>query len=271
MNETPRSADDMENRLQVDWTERQRIFGNAPQAVLLRNLPARVNDLLDEWHRTILCWSLAPVAARLSGYVVDLGCGYGRLANEALQMGFPQIVGLDYEAGFCRRFFLDYGFAVRGSITRPPFSAETLSAAYSVTALMYVHPQHAANGMLELDNSLKPGARILLLEAGAGFNKVARIIFRRKRMQALAVNGFSRNDLESIVAPEWKRIASGSNAVMTCLLPLLLLLNRWPRIFARVSRVALWFDQPRIGLRDHGWRRFCLHRWILCEKLPKST
>ena len=253
-------------RHQSEWTARQLELGNVPQAVLLRNLPAGVNGLLDRWHRALLRWSLAPIAREPDTWIADLGCGYGRMAHEAAQMGFTNVIGLDYEAGFCRQYQLNQGLAVRGSIAQPPFATNTLSAAYAITVLMYVGIARASEGLHALNAGLRPGARVLLLESGAEFNRLSRIALRRKRTQALAVAGFTRKELYCMLPTGWRRVAAGSNAGMTLLLPLLLACRRWPRLFAALSTLALRMDHPRPGFHDRGWRRLCLHRWVLCEK-----
>lgn len=264
-NDRPAATDDA--NLQSDWSARQQALGNVPQAVLLRNLPVGVNGLLDAWHRALLRWSFAPLAPQPSDWIADMGCGYGRMASEAAAMGFTNIVGLDYESGFCRQYQLDHGHAVRGSIAQPPFAANSLSAAYTITAFMYVGLGRATEGLRQLDASMKPGSRILLLEAGAEFNRVSRAVLRRKRTQSLAVDGFSCTELSDTMLPDnWHRLASGGNVATTILLPLLLIFYRWPRIFDILATTAMRLDRPRPGLRDRGWRRFCLHRWVLLEK-----
>lgn len=260
-----------EVKLQSDWAARQVELGNVPQAVLLRNLPSGVNGLLDRWHRALLRWSLAPLAPAPETWIADLGCGYGRMAGEAAQMGFANVIGLDYEAGFCRQYQRDRGLAVRGSIAQPPFAASSLSAAYSITALMYVGVDHAAEGLRSIDASLRPGARVLLLEAGSEFNGLSRVVLRRKRTQSLAVSGFSHAELHRILPNGWRKVATGGNSAATLLLPLLLLTRRWPRMFDALSEMAMRMDRPRPGFHDRGWRRMCLHRWILCEKPVNSA
>ena len=183
----PAPRGDTEEQLQTEWAARQQALGNVPQAVLLRNLPVGINLLLDTWHRTLLQWSFSPMLPEAStGWIADLGCGYGRMASEVKGMGFSNVVGLDYEAGFCRQYQQDHGNAVRGSIAQPPFSDSSLIGAYAITAFMYVGTKGAKEGLRHLDASLLPGARILLLEAGAEFNNAARLILRRKRTQSLA-------------------------------------------------------------------------------------
>ncbi len=256
-----------ESAFESDWSARQRALGNVPQAVLLKNLPARVNELIDSWHRAILRWSLAPVARTPSDWIVDLGCGYGRMAGEARSMGFTNVIGLDYEAGFCRQYQCDHALAVRGSIAQPPFAAHSLTAAYAITAFMYVGMNHAREGLRRLDASLAPGARVLLLESGAEFNQASRKILRKKLKQSLAVDGFSQQELgEGLLPTGWRPIASGTNFWITASLPFLIMFVRWPRTFAKLAKVLMKLDRPRSDFRDNGWRRFGLHRWILCEK-----
>lgn len=256
-----------ETSLQSEWAARQQALGNVPQAVLLRNLPVALNHLLDGWHRSVLQWSLAPLRRGTSCWIADLGCGYGRMVTEVESMGFANVIGLDYEAGFCRQFHLDHGPAVRGSIACPPFAADSLSGAYAITAFMYVGIEGATEGLKSLDASLLPGARVLLLEAGAEFNNAARKILRKKRSQSLAVSGFTREEMHSLMLPShWRKVASGNNFWMTAMLPLLMVFARWPRAFGALSALAMHFDRPRAGFRDRGMRKLCLHRWILCEK-----
>lgn len=266
-NKATRRGSAAETQLQSDWATRQQALGNVPQAVLLRNLPPGVNGLLDIWHRAVLHWSLAPLARAPSSWIADLGCGYGRMATEVEAMGFRNVIGLDYEAGFCRQYQLDHDHAVRGSIAQPPFAAGTLSGAYAITAFMYVGLDRAIQGLKMLDTSLLPGARILLMEAGAEFHSASRWVLRQKRTQSLAVSGFTRSELgEALLPGGWRKIASGSNAATTMLLPLLMTFRRWPRVFDALSAAAMRLDRPQHGFRDRGVRRFCLHRWVLCEK-----
>lgn len=266
-NQSPR-REESDEQLQSEWAARQQALGNVPQAVLLRNLPVGINLLLDTWHRTLLRWSFSPLMREAStDWIADLGCGYGRMASEVKNLGFSNVVGLDYESGFCRQYQHDHGSAVRGSIEQPPFSNGSLIGAYAITAFMYVGTAGAREGLRRLDASLLPGARILLLEAGAEFNNAARLILRRKKTQSLAVDGFSQLELGETLLPDgWKVTASGSNIWMTALLPLLLAFSRWPRILAAASALIMRLDRPQPGLRDCGWRRFALHRWVLCEK-----
>lgn len=263
-------GDTDQEHLRADWASRQREFGNRPQAVLLRNLPAEINAGIDQWHRDLLRWALAPLLDTPTAWVVDLGCGYGRLAREATGMGFRNVIGLDFDAGFCRQYQADFGLAVRGSVDAPPFSNNALAAAYCVTSLMYVGTYGARRGLLRLDPSLQCGARVLLVEAGAEFNSLARSILRRKRTQTLSVRGFSSAEFHAIIPGNWKMLANGSNAAMTLLLPLLLCVRRWTFAFTWISRLARRLDRPSAALADRGWRRAGLHRWVLCEKLQDA-
>lgn len=218
------------------------------------------------WHRLLLRWLLAPLAHRQSAWVADLGCGYGRMANEVISMGIPNVAGLDFEHGFCKKYQADYGLAIRGSIAKPPFSNASLSAAYSITSLMYIGIRDATSGLKLLDDGLKPGARILLLEAGSEFNTISRLFLRSKKTQNLAVSGLSRSDLHAMLPNSWRITASGSNIGMTMLLPALLLCKHWKTAFDALSKLALWMDRPLEKDRDRGWRKFGLHRWVACEK-----
>lgn len=267
VNENPPSPD---ARLQSEWCLRQTELGNVPQAVLLRNLPPPINGLIDKWHRNLLRWFLMPFSRQPEVWIADLGCGYGRMAQEATAMGIMNVIGLDYEHGFCKKYQIDHGLAVRGSIAKPPFAESTLSAAYSITSLMYIGIDDAKKGLELLDESLQPGARILLLEAGSEFNRISRFFLRKKKSQKLAVSGLSRAHLREIVPDSWRIVASGSNAGATALLPFLLLCSNWRLTFRALTDLALWIDRPLEKDRDLRWRKLGLHRWIACEKANQS-
>ncbi|MEO7199977.1 MAG: class I SAM-dependent methyltransferase [Dokdonella sp.] len=266
-NQADDSQTSAESQLRADWTARQKTFGNVPQAVLLKNLPTSINDLIDTWHRVVLQWSLSPLSNNPSALIADLGCGYGRMTTTVKAMGFENIIGLDYEAGFCRQYQLDHGMAVRGTIAHPPFVDSSLAGAYAITAFMYVGANGATEGLSELDASLLPGARVLLMEAGAEFNNAVRKILPGKRSQSLAVTGFTRSEMQDLLLPRgWNTVASGNNFWTTMLLPLLLASRRWSRLFNALSGLAMHLDRPRPGLRDRRAKQLSLHRWILCEK-----
>lgn len=250
---------------QNEWETRAATHGNTPRAVLLKGLPDSVNALIDQWHRTVLRKAFHDVTSSEKP-VLDIGCGYGRLAREVASMKLGRVVGIDYTPDFCRLFRSKYGDAVCGNLASLPFADATFSHAYAVTALMYLDVQQARDALVSLDRCVANGARILLLEPGAEFNRSARLLLRRKRNEPLARPGFTRSEFDDeIVPPGWRRLASGSNAWTTALLPMLILSNRFERISRGIGTLCAHLDRPRSGDQWKVLGRYALHRWAIYE------
>ena len=252
----------------AEWSRRQQQLGNSPRAVLMKELHQSINDLIDRWHRDVLRHALgATSAAALQQPVLDAGCGYGRLASEAAVLGFAQIVGIDFEPGFCKQFSADFGSAVCGELDRLPFRPASLANAYAVTALMYLPLPRAQSALQSLDACLQPGARILLLEPSAEFNRAARLLLRRKRNESLTMPGFSSDEFYAALPPAaWRRLSAGSSAALTLALPLLVLLSRMPRLQGWLGAVVRRLDHPRLGRFSALAGKFALYRWAIYEK-----
>lgn len=252
---------------QTDWVTRAAAHGDSPRAVLLKGLPDSINDSIDRWHRHVLREAFNG-ANTTNKPVLDLGCGYGRLAIEAKLLGLGNgIVGIDYTPDFCKLFKARCGDAVCGSLSSLPFAPESFSHAYSVTALMYLDVGRVREALTSLDHCMVRGARVLLLEPGAEFNRVVRQVLRYKRGGSLTRPGFSRNEFyNEIVPPGWRRVASGSNAWTTLLLPALILLQRLEGTSRRLAALCEYMDRPRAA-SPTVLSRFALHRWAVYEIL----
>jgi SAM-dependent methyltransferase len=256
------------NKLRNEWTDRQRTYGNSPRAVLPKGLHPRVNELIDAWHRDLLRFAFSARHGVCDGLpTLDLGCGYGRLASEAVTLPLGVVVGIDFALGFCRKFQDDYGRAVCGDIVRLPFVDGAFGAAYVVTALMYLPMVQAQQALSEIDRCIAPGTRILLVEPSAEFNRVAHSLTPGKSQAGLAMPGFGARHFERELAPAtWTRVATGSSVWFTLALPLLALTARSPAIFGRLRDVILRLDRPGATVRDGWLARFALHRWTVFEK-----
>lgn len=251
------------------WRDRQREFGNTPSAVLLKGLPPSVNAVLHRWHESVLRWSLQqlPVTLGQDSWLLDLGCGYGRMAPAALSACDANLLGIDFAQGFCAQFGADFGNAVCADLARLPLAWQSLSGAHAITALMYLPVAQARETLARLDHCLRPGAQVLLLEATSEFNRAARLLTPWKRHERLAQPGFTQQQmLQGMVPCGWDVIASGSNLWTTALLPLFVLLRRWPVVIRFLERIAQARDAPRLRVRNGLMRRFGMHRWVLYRK-----
>jgi SAM-dependent methyltransferase len=255
------------SRVREDWIKRQRAMGNQPRSVLMKGLHPRINQTIDLWHRLVMRAAFSGAATSPSSLPsLDIGCGYGRLANEATALGLKPLVGLDFAHGFCARFQQDHGLAVCGDLAKLPFKNGAFSAAYSVTSYMYLPLAEARKACLELDRCLAHGAHVLVLEPSLEFNSLVRAVLRKKRNEALAMPGFSMAEFRDQLVPgHWRRLACGSCSWTTILLPLLVVFARCSPLYRYLEHIALRLDAPVFG-RPRKMAALAMYRWSLYEK-----
>ena len=254
------------NPTRDQWLTRQQEHGNSPRAVLMKGVPAPVNDLIDQWHKAVLRHAFDE-PGRMGRSCLDLGCGYGRLASEAAACGLCPVVGMDFTPGFCVDFAARHGPAVCGKLDALPFMDATFDASYCVTALMYLSVNDARSALLELDRSARPGAKILVIEPAREFNALVRFFARGKRNETLTQPGLSLHDItHAIVPPGWRRRAGGGCWWMTWLLPLLMVCARSPRLFRILANLVLRLDSPARTGRGLRLPRIAMYRWIVFDK-----
>ncbi len=257
---------DTPNEIRDDWRRRQQQHGNAPRAVLMKGLHPELNQLIDTWHRDVLRIMLAKIATRVRNPVVlDVGCGYGRLANEVSSAGLAP-VGIDFTPGFCEAFADTHGMAVCGDQRALPFAAGSFAAVYLVTSLMYLDSDAISKAIAETDRCLETNGLVLVLEPSLEFNEMVRYMLPHKRRETLAMAGFSVADFNSMLPSSWEPVAAGHCRWLTLLLPLLALTIRWQQIHRFIARLARRLDRPRLNGR-HAHGRISLYRWIICRKL----
>ena len=258
------------SHVREEWIERQRELGKQPRAVLMKGLHARINCTIDRWHRKVLRAAFAPQGTSNTLPCLDLGCGYGRLANEASALGLTPVVGIDFARGFCSDFRRDHGMAVCGDIALLPFAEGSFSSAYSVTSYMYLPIADAHRAAADLDRCLAIGARVLVVEPGREFNSLVRSILRRKRNESLAMPGFTLGEFQDELVPgNWRLTGSGSSRWMTVLLPLLMMTSGLPAVYRQVERLALWLDTPQLGKKG-GLSTVTMYRWAAYEKTGRT-
>lgn len=256
--------------LQRQWQQRQLDYGDTPRAVLLKGVPEPVNQTLDHWHRLVMRRAFAD-HSNSSGRTLDIGCGYGRMASEAQALELGHIIGVDFSMGFCRQFASQFSAAVCCDLAQLPFASASFGNAYSVTSLMYLDPDQANKALSSLDAVLMPGARVLLIEPGAEFNRMVRWLLPKKKNEALARSGFMFAEFNHDIIPSnWRRLASGGNFWTTAILPLLICTAQAHWLYNLFARTALFLDKPRMTTAPAILHRLALHRWSVYERQPEQ-
>ncbi len=260
------TEDTHSRQMRDEWIGRQREHGNQPRAVLMKGLHPRINETIDCWHRAVMRKAFADHSFRRAGAPsIDLGCGYGRLADEAVRCGLEPVFGIDLTQQFSAEFQRHHGPAVCGELSRLPFRESAFDAAYSVTALMYLSVDDARRALLEIDRCVAPGSRVLLLEPAREFNSLVRVLLRRKGKETLSRPGFSLTEMCDDLPPaSWRRVSAGGCGWMTAMLPLLALSARIPALYSRLSDWIVRRDRPR-----GTWRpgKVSMYRWVVFQKV----
>lgn len=247
------------------WENRQQEHGNHPRAVLMKGLHPLINESIDLWHRDVMRRVFSDDLVHTNGaFILDVGCGFGRLADEITRFGHIPI-GIDFTQQFCVGFAAAYGNAICADQTALPFTDGAFVGSYSVTSLMYLEIDAVRRAVIELDRCLSTNGLMLILEPCREFNELVRMILPEKRSEQLAMPGFSLEEIREILPGNWIVEAAGNCRWLTFALPFLVVTTRWPKIYRCIAALARWLDKPGIGNRQPNGR-ITMYRWIACRK-----
>jgi len=247
------------------WSRRAARHGESITGVLFEGLPDHMNQLIHEWHMEVLRKFVLPHLPG-GGLILDLGCGYGRVA-EAIRQYRPdvRVVGLDYIRDYCDYFAASSaGSAVCGDIEKLPFQAAQFDCVLAITSLMYVDAGVVGDVISGIYDLLKKDGIVLFMDPSREFIDFTRAIRRSGAPSGGSTGGagFYKSEYRSLVLKSgWRLQAAGGNMGFAIMSPLLLL--TWPvpvqSMFGGVSKML-----DRL-LSRMDW--YAVHRWILVRRL----
>lgn len=247
--------------LRQKWEERAAQHLDDERGVLYAGLPTAINRAIAAWHAQLVTRLLLPALPR-DAMVLDLAAGYGRLSHVIGQARADiRLVGMDFSLGYACLYRDAAGSAVCGDLSRLPFGPQTFDCVIAVTGLMYLNSGECERAAGEIVALLKPGGLALFLDPGAEMISLLRRFLATSAARSTGGNGFGSRAYLDMFDRFGTRIARGGNSCFTLLLPLLLLLGRWPRA---VDRLAHWV--VKADLRLGGWSRWALHRWVVVRR-----
>lgn len=248
--------------LRSRWEMRAAECRDAPVGVLFRGLSPALNQHLHRFHTRAVSKQFLPLLPQ-GARVLDLGCGYGRIGREILDHRPDLIlVGVDFAWPYCWRYRQNVADSVCADVACLPFAAGSFDAIVAVTVLMYVSPASRPAMMAQLISLLKPGGHLLMVEPS---QEVLEIIARLRPSSAghtTGGSGFGIREFHSITGPEIRVLSAGGMSAFTAMLPILQLLNRFPR-----AQFPLLAMLERLDSRFGALSRWSLHRWLLGQRV----
>ena len=244
-----------------EWEDRASTYGPSPAGVLFRNFGEAANAALHAWHEAVVERNFLPLLPN-GARVLDLGCGYGRIAKEIVNHRDDlQVVGQDISMAYCAEFALRCGPVVQASIEAIPFAERTFDAAIAVTSLMYVDPARRADALSGMRTVIREGGHLLLVDPGIEVQKLVCAARGRRLGAPSPGNGFAFADYAKLAARTGMEVrASGANPAFTR--RVLLLGGRANHTWqGRTLENGVALDLKR-G-RDS---RLALHRWVVLRR-----
>ena len=153
--------DENTQNLKASWRERQAALGSTRRSVLYKNFPDFLNNSLHKRHVRFILRYLPENAA----HVLDLGCGYGRIAAE-LKREYPalSIQGVELCDEFAEQFRRDVGDCAVATL-QDYEPTRSFDAILCVTVLMYVSPGDLDYQLGRYWQALAPGGRLICIES----------------------------------------------------------------------------------------------------------
>jgi ubiquinone/menaquinone biosynthesis C-methylase UbiE len=172
------------------WIARSKIsLGEKYKGVLFSSFPDLLNDYLHQWTSQLITSHIA----EKDQYILDLGCGYGRLSL-MIKEKFPDalLMGLDISPYYTREYTrnIHRAFSVTSNSVWLPFKKLFFDIIFEVFSLMYLtSKEEYEQALREMFGSLKDGGSILIIENNRigtyllnGFgvlSLVSKVVYRR--------------------------------------------------------------------------------------------
>lgn len=187
------------------WGKRSKLLADDQRSVMDQSFPKVVNDYIGKIHlREVLTGINASTPK-----VLDIGCGYGRLAEEIAKL-HPHvfIYGIDIAPTFVDLFdqrLKKNGKALVGDMKQLPFKDNYFDYIYIVASFMYLeNEKDQEKGMKEIFRALKHGGKVLFIEPNRLGVEIVRLF---GLIPFLYRNLLSKRKMETYgIAFQWKRI-----------------------------------------------------------------
>lgn len=258
--------------IKTDWEKRSQKYGGALEGVLPKSFPKPANEYLNKWMYEQIKPQLTNEKPQV---LLDLGCGYGRLAEKVLK-DFPKakVNGIDLSSNYVSIFnkkLNPRGVAKSGSITKLPYASLSIDVVYMVTTFMYLtNEDDRKKAIREIFRVLRPGGRFVFIER----NKIGYFLItlggliekiRGKKNKEIESVSFSRKEITDLIDESGGVVEQLAGIPFwTLSLPKLFLLAKvnnslvklFMRVIAPIDKLFSWFLTPSmyisyIGIKKH--------------------
>lgn len=247
----------MTKTLREAWEARAVQLEGRLASVLFKGLDDRANAVLHDWHVALVRNTFLPCLGH-KAHILDLGCGYGRMAS-VLRDGDSSrfVVGQDFSFNYCRLFREGAGpSTIQANLTDLPFREHAFDGCIAITSLMYLDTNEVTSALAEVARVLRPGGYFLLVDPGEELRHLLKGLSVKSGPQT-GGHGFFRSMYKELVSQVGLELIScGGNQKDTARILLSLGGHRGWQFWSR------WI--PRSDVRDK-YTRLSLHRWILAR------
>ena len=189
------------DQLALMWEARFEQYRSSKRGVICKRFPSIMNEIVHRRHVTFVLHKLSNLP--LGAKILDVGCGYGRIAKELITL-YPDlnVEGIDICKSFADQFERSVGPCFHGAIEdyRPK---QRFDAILAVTSLMYLEENARCAAVQRLWAALKPGGTFVCIEPSVELPRLCRrLLGRAPKATGGDVRYFSANEIKSLFGNE---------------------------------------------------------------------
>lgn len=254
----------MKDTVKKAWEERGRVFKDQKVAVLHKSLPLAAHNYIHRIHLD----EIVPLLPRKKCRYLDVGCGYGRIAQEVVLYNPKAFIhGIDIAPTFVHLFNKKLGKrgkAIVGDIRKLPFGDNYFDFVWMIATLMYLEKKSdQEQAIREIFRVVKLGGKVIIIEDNTRGMAVVelwglipsliKLVTRKKKHISTQGISFRWNAIDAmIVGSGGKMVKKRGYPFLTFFLTTLVLTEKMFPLFTQIfldiiSRLDRKFPNPYVS------------------------